>query len=137
MRVRLIGPSTDPWRGSTLTAVEGELQQALGRNLRRHREGLGLSQERMAQQIGIDRTYVGALERGEKNLALRSVERISALYGLHPIDLLWDRDRVVVEIDVNGAPRISDRPEAEAAAEGDPPTRPARRRRRRPSPSSD
>jgi transcriptional regulator with XRE-family HTH domain len=68
--------------------VEGELQKTLGRNLRRHREALGISQESFADSLGVHRTYVGGVERGERNLTLRSVERIAERLGVPVLDLL-------------------------------------------------
>jgi transcriptional regulator with XRE-family HTH domain len=68
--------------------MEGELQQTLGRNLRAYREARGLSQEAFAEQLGYHRTYVGGLERGERNVTLRSVERLAVQLGLEPIELL-------------------------------------------------
>jgi hypothetical protein len=38
--------------------------------------------------LGVHRTYLGGLERGERNLALKSVERIAASLSLDPLDLL-------------------------------------------------
>jgi transcriptional regulator with XRE-family HTH domain len=70
--------------------VEGELQRRLGRNLRRYREEQGLSQEALAEVLGYHRTYVGGLERGERNLSLKSVERLAALLRLDPLWLLHD-----------------------------------------------
>jgi transcriptional regulator with XRE-family HTH domain len=67
---------------------EGELQRALGRNLRRYRQTRGLSQEAFADMLEYHRTYVGGLERGERNLTLKSVERIATILGLDPLDLL-------------------------------------------------
>lgn len=58
--------------------AEGDLQRTLGRNLRRHREALGYSQEAFADMVGVHRTYLGGVERGERNLTLKSVERIAA-----------------------------------------------------------
>jgi transcriptional regulator with XRE-family HTH domain len=68
--------------------VEGDLQRAVGRNLRAYREARGLSQEAFADVLGVHRTYMGAIERGERNLTLRSVERIVACLDLDPLALL-------------------------------------------------
>jgi transcriptional regulator with XRE-family HTH domain len=38
--------------------------------------------------VGVHRTYMGGLERGERNLTLRSLERLAALIDVEPIDLL-------------------------------------------------
>jgi transcriptional regulator with XRE-family HTH domain len=71
--------------------VEGELQQALGENLRAYREGKGISQEAFAQKLGIHRTYLGGIERGERNLTLKVVERLAARVKLDPLELLRPR----------------------------------------------
>ena len=68
--------------------MEGDLQRTVGRNLRRYREARGLSQEAFADLVGVHRTYMGGLERGERNLTLRSVERIAALIKIDPMELL-------------------------------------------------
>lgn len=60
----------------------------LGRNLRRYREACGISQEDFAEVVGVHRTYLGGVERGERNLTLKSVERIAATIGADPIQLL-------------------------------------------------
>ncbi|WP_081795224.1 helix-turn-helix domain-containing protein [Nocardioides sp. URHA0020] len=70
--------------------AEGDLQRVVGRNLRRHREALGLSQEAFADKLGYHRTYVGGLERGERNLSLRSVERIAERIEIQPLTLLLE-----------------------------------------------
>lgn len=68
--------------------MEGELQRRLGANLRSLRHGRGLSQEALADVLGVHRTYIGGVERGERNLTLRSVERIAERLGVAPLDLL-------------------------------------------------
>jgi transcriptional regulator with XRE-family HTH domain len=70
--------------------MEGDLQRAVGRSLRRHRQERGLSQEAFADLVGVHRTYMGGLERGERNLTLRSLERIAALIDVDPVELLRD-----------------------------------------------
>lgn len=67
-----------------------ELAKIAGRNLRKHREELGLSQEKFAEILRFHRTYVGALERGERNLSLGSLQHLGALLGVDPRDLLND-----------------------------------------------
>jgi transcriptional regulator with XRE-family HTH domain len=68
--------------------VEGDLQQAVGRNLRAYRAAKGLSQEALADVLGFHRTYMGGIERGERNLTLKSVERIAERIDVDPLTLL-------------------------------------------------
>jgi transcriptional regulator with XRE-family HTH domain len=68
--------------------MEGDLQRTVGRNLRAYREGKSLSQEAFADELGVHRTYMGGIERGERNLTLKSLERIAGQIGLDPLALL-------------------------------------------------
>jgi transcriptional regulator with XRE-family HTH domain len=68
--------------------MEGDLQRAVGRNLRAYRQARGLSQEAFAEVVGVHRTYMGGLERGERNLTLKSVERIAGRLDLSPLQLM-------------------------------------------------
>lgn len=68
--------------------MEGELQKVFGRSLLAYRKSRGLSQEAFADQLGFHRTYMGDLERGERNLTLKSVERIAGRLGEKPLALL-------------------------------------------------
>lgn len=69
-------------------SVEGELQRVVGRNVRRIRHERGVSQEGLADLIGVHRTYMGGVERGERNLTLRSVEGLAERLGVDPRELL-------------------------------------------------
>lgn len=71
--------------------MEGDLQKTLGRNLRRYREARGLSQEDFADVVGVHRTYMGGVERGERNLTLKSVERLAATIEADPLELLREQ----------------------------------------------
>lgn len=68
--------------------MDGDLQRTFGRNLAALRKQRGLSQEAFAEVVGVHRTYVGGVERGERNLTLRSVERLAAKVGVPALDLL-------------------------------------------------
>ncbi len=70
--------------------MEGDLQRTLGRNIRAHREALGESQEAFAHALDVHRTYLGGLERGERNLTLKSVERYADRMGVEPLTLLTE-----------------------------------------------
>lgn len=54
------------------------LMQRLGKALRTRREAEGYSQEGFADHIGMHRTYYSAIERGEKNLQLDTLQRVCA-----------------------------------------------------------
>ncbi len=71
--------------------MEGELQKAVGRNLLAYRSERGLSQEAFADVLGVHRTYMGGVERGERNLTLKSVERIAERLGVDPLSLLGEK----------------------------------------------
>lgn len=49
----------------------------LGEKIRELRKTKGLSQETFADEVGLDRTYVGGIERGERNLAVLNLVRIA------------------------------------------------------------
>ena len=57
-------------------------------NVRRRRIDLGLSQEALAERAGVHRTYVGMLERGEKNVTIYNIERIADALEVEPASLL-------------------------------------------------
>ena len=67
--------------------AEGDLQRRVGENLRRIRTARGLSQEAFADQLGYHRTYIGGVERGERNLTLSTLERLAADLDVDPLDL--------------------------------------------------
>lgn len=55
-----------------------EIAKIVGQRIRNYRTQLGLSQEKLAEMSGCHPTYIGQLERGEKNATLESIEKISA-----------------------------------------------------------
>ena len=67
---------------------KGALNRRVGANLRRIRAARGTSQEAYALELGWDRTYVGGLERGERNLTLDTLEELAQRVGVDPLELL-------------------------------------------------
>jgi transcriptional regulator with XRE-family HTH domain len=68
--------------------AEGDLQRIVGLNLAKVRHARGLSQEELADELEFHRTYLGAVERGERNLTLKSVERLAEKLGVGSQELL-------------------------------------------------
>jgi transcriptional regulator with XRE-family HTH domain len=58
------------------------------RNLRKYRRLKGLSQEKLAELARLHRTYVGSVERGERNISLDNMERLATALNVNLIDLL-------------------------------------------------
>jgi transcriptional regulator with XRE-family HTH domain len=66
---------------------------AVAANLRRLRAACGWSQEDLADRCGLHRTYVGAIERGERNLTLGTLERLAVALQVTPTELLLQSRR--------------------------------------------
>ena len=66
----------------------GDLQKTVGRNLRAYRMERGLSREAFAEVLGVHRTYMGGVERGERNLTLKSVERMAEKLEMEALELM-------------------------------------------------
>lgn len=61
---------------------------AFGEAVRARRKVMGLSQEALADLAGIDRSHMGKVERGERNVTLLNVIRISRALGISPSQIL-------------------------------------------------
>ena len=61
-----------------------------GRGVRARRKVLALSQEALADLAGIDRSHMGKIERGERNLTFLNIIRIADALGCKPSELLID-----------------------------------------------
>ncbi|MDA8428110.1 MAG: helix-turn-helix transcriptional regulator [Geobacteraceae bacterium] len=70
-----------------------ELTDILAENLRHLRNQKGISQEDLAELSGIHRTYVGSVERGERNVTLSSLEMLASALGVSVIQLLTRKPR--------------------------------------------
>jgi len=61
-----------------------------GKALRERRRRLGVSQEEFADLCGLDRTYVGGIERGERNVALVNIDKLARALRIISISLSFD-----------------------------------------------
>ena len=68
----------------------GNLRRAFARNLREARIAKGWSQERLADEAGLHRTYVGGIERGERNVSINNIELLAEAVGERASLLLTD-----------------------------------------------
>ncbi|ULJ65734.1 helix-turn-helix domain-containing protein [Wielerella bovis] len=65
-----------------------DLRDVLAYNIRLFRVNKGWSQEELARQCGLDRTYVSAIERKRWNVALSNIEKMALALGVAPYQLL-------------------------------------------------
>jgi len=65
-------------------------RQTFARNLKRLRVEAGLSQEELAARAGLHRTYVGSVERGERNISIDNIEKLAEALSCQVSSLLGD-----------------------------------------------
>lgn len=65
-----------------------DILERFGHRVRALRKEQGYSQENFAAACELDRTYMGGIERGERNLALRNIEKIARTLGITLAELL-------------------------------------------------
>lgn len=68
------------------------LGEIVARNLRRVRQERGLTQEELAHHVGINRNYVGMIERGENSPTVEMIERLSKVLQIDPA-VLFKREK--------------------------------------------
>jgi transcriptional regulator with XRE-family HTH domain len=82
-----------------------DIRKLFGRNLRRYRLAAALSQEAVAERMGVDRAHVSSMERGQQNVTLLTIWQAAQALGRKPAEFL-DEDASAVAVDVNEkAPR--------------------------------
>lgn len=68
--------------------MDYSLRLQLAVNVRRLRLQSGMSQEALAEETGLHRTYIGSVERGERNLSVDNIEKLAAALHVPPSELL-------------------------------------------------
>ena len=67
---------------------KGKLRDVLAKNMRRLRAARGISQEALAHECGINRTYLSSVERSERNISIDNIARIAKGLEIEPWRLL-------------------------------------------------
>lgn len=82
-----------------LPILRMDIRRTFGANVRRFRTAAGLSQEAVAERMGVDRAHVSSMERGRQNATLLTIWQAAEALGVRPADLLdetvTDRKSVV------------------------------------------
>ena len=65
-----------------------DICKKFGNRIHELRIAQGLSQEVLAQKAGLHRTYIGAIERGERNVSLINIEKIASALNLSIVDII-------------------------------------------------
>jgi len=71
-----------------LSYMRRDPKSILGSNVRSRRVEVGWSQEELADACGLHRTYIGSVERGERNVSLLNIVKLAKALSIRPGDLL-------------------------------------------------
>ena len=64
------------------------LRHVLAKNIRTIRNNLNYNQETLAEEAGLHRTYIGSVERSERNISIDNIEKIAHALGVPAFELL-------------------------------------------------
>lgn len=70
-----------------------DILKLFGSNVKTQRIINGFSQEKLAELTGLHRTYIGATERGERNISLKNIEKIAIALNVKVEELLKEREQ--------------------------------------------
>lgn len=71
--------------------MKNKILRQFGNKVKQLREKKGWSQEELARRVGLHRTYIGSIERSERNISLINIEKIAKAFKVNISDLLKHR----------------------------------------------
>ena len=74
--------------------MKRDIKKVIGANIKRYRQELGLSQEDLANKADLHRTYIGGVERGERNITVESLQRITDALGVLITDIVSEEKNI-------------------------------------------
>jgi transcriptional regulator with XRE-family HTH domain len=74
--------------------MDYKLSAIVGNNIKKCRKKLGISQEELAKKAGLHRTYIGGVERCERNITLDSLQVIALALNVAPVELIVEEENV-------------------------------------------
>jgi transcriptional regulator with XRE-family HTH domain len=74
--------------------MDDKLSAIVGRNIKKYRKNLNMSQEELADKANLHRTYIGGIERGERNITLDSLQVIATALNVAPVMLIVEEANV-------------------------------------------
>ncbi len=92
-----------------MTTPQSRATSTVGERVREHRRRLGISQETLAELSGLHWTFVGQVERGQRNLSLHNLVKLASGLDINPAELVTGlnaEDLPQIEPDVSEADRI-------------------------------
>ena len=75
--------------------MKSDIKNIVGENIRKCRQNLGLSQEELATKAKLHRTYIGGVERGERNITIESLNRITDALNINIEEVFHEEDKNV------------------------------------------
>jgi transcriptional regulator with XRE-family HTH domain len=69
-----------------------DIRKKFGKRVKELRQGIGLSQEGLAHLAELDRTYIPSIEKGERNVSIEVIQKLSIAFGIKISELLKGLD---------------------------------------------
>lgn len=78
---------------SNVLPAQKNILLIFGKRVKFLRKQKKLSQEELAYRTGLHRTYIGAVERGERNISLKNIAKLAEAFGINIAELFQEQDQ--------------------------------------------